>query len=775
MKYLIPLILGALTGGFIAWNATVSTSELSLGTAPFTLQSVQLATNPTNGDCLTTNGTDNSWSSSCGGGGVASSVWSWEDEASNTISPNVASTSNTAIVKASNFTATSTSATSSFPLAHITTALNIFGNYGTALSDFCVAITGGAGLCDGTDNTGSGGSGLATSTAIADTYVIYGTSAADVGAEAAFTYDDATNKLTVDNASTTNLSATNLWGALTGNADTATALAANGANCSAGNSPLGVDASGAVESCFDVWTEAENTSAAYISNLSGFDTDDLTQGATNLYNQTHSGDVTGATTLAIANDVVAFTDIAYSITLAGNPALGASESYFGANGIIFEGSTANTSETLLTVTNPTADRTITFPDASITVAGLTSAMTGTFDGNNFGGGAIGTNEMLYGSSAGVLGEIAAGTSAQLLQANGSGVPGFVTMSGDATIAAGGALTIASDAIEESMLKAVDTAADEECLTYETTTGDFEWQDCGSGGGGTGAGTATTTDINGGDGTSETITYSNNDFYVGGSSSTTAEFNFDPETSKFAIASTTATAANLSMEGVSILDSVSGTLTLDNIDALGSTAEATIEAAIDTLSNLVTVGTISAGTWAADLAADTVDAITEIAAAIRTGADAFLVTGTAGTNGNLLQWNGDGDAVDSGLATANVPLLNGEADYTGTHDFDGATIAGMQYYPALTYATTSWNGTTTLALGPAFNAQTWANTACWADATTTFQFGDGTNWMNFRTATTGVSVFALSTNNSFTAAEKRFVRASSTSGTYISCTVDYQDD
>lgn len=48
-------------------------------------------------------------------------------------------------------------------------------------------------------------------------------------------------------------------------ASTATALAANGGNCSSGQAPLGVDASGAVESCFDVWTEAENTSAGYIS------------------------------------------------------------------------------------------------------------------------------------------------------------------------------------------------------------------------------------------------------------------------------------------------------------------------------------------------------------------------------------------------------------------------------------------------------------------------------------------------------------------------------
>lgn len=52
-------------------------------------------------------------------------------------------------------------------------------------------------------------------------------------------------------------------GTWSGNAGTASALAANGGNCSAGSFPLGVDASGAVESCTDAWTEAENTAAAY--------------------------------------------------------------------------------------------------------------------------------------------------------------------------------------------------------------------------------------------------------------------------------------------------------------------------------------------------------------------------------------------------------------------------------------------------------------------------------------------------------------------------------
>lgn len=65
---------------------------------------------------------------------------------------------------------------------------------------------------------------------------------------------------------------------------------------------------------------------------------------------------------------------------------------------------------------------------------------------------------------------------------GAGTGNYAAVSGDATLANTGALTIASDVIEESMLKAVDAASDEECLTYEVTTGDFEWQSCGAGGG-----------------------------------------------------------------------------------------------------------------------------------------------------------------------------------------------------------------------------------------------------------------------------------------------------
>lgn len=72
----------------------------------------------------------------------------------------------------------------------------------------------------------------------------------------------------------TDLEATNaIVGSITGNAATATALAANGANCSAGSAPLGVDASGAVESCTDFEEDLSNSAGllAALSDETGTD------------------------------------------------------------------------------------------------------------------------------------------------------------------------------------------------------------------------------------------------------------------------------------------------------------------------------------------------------------------------------------------------------------------------------------------------------------------------------------------------------------------------
>ena len=65
----------------------------------------------------------------------------------------------------------------------------------------------------------------------------------------------------IDWAGTTlNVDVTGTWSGLAG---TASALAANGANCSAGSYPLGVDVAGAVESCTDASTEIDSIVATH--------------------------------------------------------------------------------------------------------------------------------------------------------------------------------------------------------------------------------------------------------------------------------------------------------------------------------------------------------------------------------------------------------------------------------------------------------------------------------------------------------------------------------
>ena len=58
----------------------------------------------------------------------------------------------------------------------------------------------------------------------------------------------------------------------------------------------------------------------------------------------------------------------------------------------------------------------------------------------------------------------------------------ITLSGDVSGSGQTSITttIGNDKILESHLKAVNAASDEECLTYESTTGDFEWQSCSTG-------------------------------------------------------------------------------------------------------------------------------------------------------------------------------------------------------------------------------------------------------------------------------------------------------
>ena len=87
-------------------------------------------------------------------------------------------------VKVPYITATSTTATSTFPRLRVNTAMSIFGTYGTSWASFCTAITGGSGLCDGTDATGSGGAAaVATSSSETKGQLAYWTSTAGTPAQ----------------------------------------------------------------------------------------------------------------------------------------------------------------------------------------------------------------------------------------------------------------------------------------------------------------------------------------------------------------------------------------------------------------------------------------------------------------------------------------------------------------------------------------------------------------------------------------------------------------
>jgi hypothetical protein len=88
--------------------------------------------------------------------------------------------------------------------------------------------------------------------------------------------------------------------------------------------------------------------------------------------------------------------------------------------IVFEGSTANNFETTLTVTDPTADRTITFPDTTGTVALLTQVINNTLTST--------TGDIIYASGANTPARLGIGTEGFVLTVT-SGVPAWSASSG----------------------------------------------------------------------------------------------------------------------------------------------------------------------------------------------------------------------------------------------------------------------------------------------------------------------------------------------------------
>jgi hypothetical protein len=91
---------------------------------------------------------------------------------------------------------------------------------------------------------------------------------------------------------------------------------------------------------------------------------------------------------------------------------------FNDGSVVFEGATANDFETTLAITDPTADRTITFPDTTGTVA-LTSEVIN----NSL---VTTTGDTIYASGASTPARLAIGTAGQTLTVSAGGIPEWAT-------------------------------------------------------------------------------------------------------------------------------------------------------------------------------------------------------------------------------------------------------------------------------------------------------------------------------------------------------------
>jgi hypothetical protein len=155
--------------------------------------------------------------------------------------------------------------------------------------------------------------------------------------------------------------------------------------------------------------------------------------------------------------------------------------------------------------------------------------------------------------------------------------------------------------------------------------------------------------------------------------------------------------------------------------------------------------------------------------------AFIAAGSStwdfGGAASLEVPNGTGPTVDATGETA----LDTTSDQFVYYGASAKKVLGNgNQYASFTYATsTAWTGTTTIPLGVAPLGETWTQARCFTDTgTLNVSFSDGTNRMNAMNASTTVGVVTLSTNNTFTENEKRYVDIGTpaSSPLKVSCTI-----
>lgn len=146
------------------------------------------------------------------------------------------------------------------------------------------------------------------------------------------------------------------------------------------------------------------------------------------------------------------------------------------------------------------------------------------------------------------------------------------------------------------------------------------------------------------------------------------------------------------------------------------------------------------------------------------------SGTALTMTNLFGTKSDITYASTTFITTTYSSTTGAADFSAAN-VSIKTYPGFSFPPGSNTSTTT-TASSTIALGSAMVNETWQQVACKSGAgTVNYQLNDGTNGTEQRQATTTVSRFTLSTNNTFVPDESRFVTIGIMTNSYITCTFE----
>lgn len=255
----------------------------------------------------------------------------------------------------------------------------------------------------------------------------------------------------------------------------------------------------------------------------------------------------------------------------------------------------------------------------------------------------------------------------------------------------------------------------------------------------------------------------------GKSSTTAEFAANPsDCSANQFANTIAASGNLTCAAIADAD-VPDTITVSNylsLTAWYSTTTSDIAEGDNLYYTSTRVKTVINATNTLDVLASTATALAANGA-------------NCGAGEYPLGVNASGAVESCTDATTEITsyALSRSNWFSTTTQETIESLPSQYLYPAFTYTTTTWEGTTTtIPLGVAYVAETWSGAKCFTNTgTASLRFGDGTNKMNWIEVSTTVGEITLSTNNTFTASEKRYVEIGSvaTSPASISCSIKKQ--